>query len=295
MKKFMNQVRNGIGNLTGFELTDKYKISLLLTKKARPQRAHSDYMHLHTIKDAENLPWLVHVPLTEEGAYINVWPGPFMYREDPKDANVNNHDDLPKHAVRVFIPFGMFLCLRADVVHGGAFGGCGNTRLHIALNLSRPIERDYLEMGLAATGATLNFFRPFRHFVEEYKLPSPPTFSASASALFRGLQQLAIIHRSPKERERLIEERNKEYAEEMEDEEENNSDDTGRDGYDDKDNVGGIPKEIVDLKDTPPDEHIVDDRKGVGVYLKDNHPPDDDHLSSSDSEDDDDEEYHDHD
>ena len=42
------------------------------------------------------------------------------------DSNGDNYD-------LVFIPFGCFLVLRSDVLHGGWVGGSGNIRLHLAL------------------------------------------------------------------------------------------------------------------------------------------------------------------
>ena len=61
--------------------------------------------------------YILHLPLCEEGLYLNIW-------ENPDD------DSVPP--LRIYVPFGAFLVLRMDVVHGGVFGSSGNVHLHIA-------------------------------------------------------------------------------------------------------------------------------------------------------------------
>ena len=116
----------------------------VMTQKADVQAPHRDYKKYHDLYDndidkavaASNisnsvglgdyrnvtkpetqfLPWVLHLPIVKEGMWLNYWPD--AMRDQPP--------------VRFHIPFGTFLMLRVDAVHGGIFGKPGNVRLHIA-------------------------------------------------------------------------------------------------------------------------------------------------------------------
>lgn len=71
------------------------------------------------------LPWVLHLPLVEEGMELNYWP----------------HDRKAEPPLRIHIPFGTYLMMRVDAVHGGILGNAGNIRLHIAYSpLAKAIE-----------------------------------------------------------------------------------------------------------------------------------------------------------
>jgi hypothetical protein len=65
--------------------------------------------------ETDFFPWILKCLLMNEGMELNYWP---EYRKN-------------KPPIRVCIPFGSFLVLRVDAVHGGIFGTNGNTRLHV--------------------------------------------------------------------------------------------------------------------------------------------------------------------
>jgi hypothetical protein len=92
------------------------------------QMPHWDFIGWRHIK-AEDMPWVVHVPLCKEGMMLHVWP-------TKRDEATHTEDEekfklgIPK---LVFVAFGDYLLLRADVCHGGCFGTKGNMRLHMVL------------------------------------------------------------------------------------------------------------------------------------------------------------------
>jgi hypothetical protein len=92
------------------------------------QYPHWDFIGWRSIKAAE-MPWIVHVPLCREGMMLHVWP---------------TQRDLDTHALKkeklklgtpklIYVAFGDYLLLRADVCHGGCFGSKGNMRFHMVL------------------------------------------------------------------------------------------------------------------------------------------------------------------
>ena len=126
----------------------------VMTQKADVQAPHRDYKKYHDLydndekKDDESnsklalgdkrnitksetkfLPWVLHLPLVEEGMWLNYWPD--ALRAQPP--------------VRLHIPFGTYLLLRVDAVHGGIFGEPGNLRLHVAFS---PLETTIHKKGL---------------------------------------------------------------------------------------------------------------------------------------------------
>lgn len=98
--------------------------AFLLTMLEYPQPPHRDMQGYDNGEDWLHhfCPFILHLPLCEEGMYLNVW-------EEPNNKNVA--------PLRIHIPFGTYLLLRVDVVHGGVFGSPGNVRLHIAF---RPLK-----------------------------------------------------------------------------------------------------------------------------------------------------------
>ena len=68
-------------------------------------------------KNEKHIPLIAHIPLEEEGAFINIW--------------INRGDSgIP---VSVFIPFGAAIVVSAHVVHGGCYGSRGSSRFHMIL------------------------------------------------------------------------------------------------------------------------------------------------------------------
>jgi hypothetical protein len=96
------------------------------------QEPHWDFIGWRETK-AEDMPWVVHVPLCKEGMMLHLWP-------------TERHE--PSHALRlekfkigdpqlVHVGFGDALVLRADVCHGGCFGSVGNMRFHMVLRKAK--------------------------------------------------------------------------------------------------------------------------------------------------------------
>lgn len=106
------------------------------------QEPHWDFYGWRGIK-ADEMPWIVHVPLCREGMMLHVWP---------------TQRDLGTHALEaeklklgtprlVYVAFGDYLLLRADVCHGGCFGSKGNMRFHMVLRKKDcPLETKRLHL-----------------------------------------------------------------------------------------------------------------------------------------------------
>ena len=205
IKDLIAQCNVAINDLIGIRPTWNHQVGVLLTIKARQQCAHLDYKNLDKVTDESKLPWIVVLPLTEEGATINVWPGPSAYVEEGETFK-NNMKEIPRHHVRLVIPFGCMLMLRSDIVHGGSFGSRGNTRMHLALNMRTTIEATQnLDCVFSPTGARLHYFRAYMDCYETYRIPDEPSYSKDQIAIFEGRQKRPIIRKMRPPRGRMAE------------------------------------------------------------------------------------------
>jgi hypothetical protein len=92
------------------------------------QEPHWDFLMWRFIK-AEFMPWIVHVPLCREGMMLHVWP-----TERDQATHTLKVEKLRLGTPKlVYVAFGDYLLLRADVCHGGCFGSVGNFRFHMVL------------------------------------------------------------------------------------------------------------------------------------------------------------------
>ena len=85
---------------------------LVLTQKCVVQQAHIDFQNIDHIPSDFGKPWIMHLPLCEEGMYLNIWSS-----VEKKILHIPQF---------VHIPFGAFMLLQADVIHGGVFGEPSN-------------------------------------------------------------------------------------------------------------------------------------------------------------------------
>jgi hypothetical protein len=93
---------------------------LVVTEKAMHQSPHLD------IPGCTRLPvhqraHVLHLPLCKEGLALQIWD----------DKGDGKGDQL--HPKLLYVPFGMALLLRADVLHAGCYGNPGNIRFHCIL------------------------------------------------------------------------------------------------------------------------------------------------------------------
>ncbi len=205
VKELICQCHAAIEKLIGFRPTFNHQVGVLVTLKARPQRAHCDFKELDKISNEKLLPWIVVIPLTEEGTTINIWPGPCVYVEE-HDTFKNNMKHIPRHPVRLVIPFGSMLMIRSDIVHGGSFGSRGNTRMHLAINMRASIEATQnLDCVFSPTGARLHYFRAYLECYESFRIPNEPSYSDDQIALFDGKQKTPIIRKMRQPRGRFAE------------------------------------------------------------------------------------------
>ena len=92
------------------------------------QDPHWDFVGWRWIK-AEEMPWVVHVPMCKEGMMLHIWP---TQRDEKTHTEPQEKMKLGTPKL-VFVAFGDYLILRADVCHGGCFGTKGNMRFHMVL------------------------------------------------------------------------------------------------------------------------------------------------------------------
>jgi hypothetical protein len=99
-----------------------------ITKEHGYQPPHWDFIGWSKIK-AEDMPWVVHIPLCSEGMMLHVWP---TERDEGTHNKTTERVKMGKPLL-VHVGFGDALVLRADVCHGGCFGSTGNMRFHMVL------------------------------------------------------------------------------------------------------------------------------------------------------------------
>jgi hypothetical protein len=105
-----------------------YRGSFMRTESTIYQPAHVDYDYPILEKYGNKL-FLAFFPLTEEGAYLQIWQEPLLEEENDKVVVVEG--------TVVFIPYGKMLIMPSDTIHGGGFkrGSSGNLRFHLYIAL----------------------------------------------------------------------------------------------------------------------------------------------------------------
>ena len=103
-----------------------YRGSFMRTESTIYQPAHVDYDYPILDRFGNNL-FLAFFPLTEEGAYLQLW----------QESSEEENDGEPVEGTVVFIPHGKMLILPSDTIHGGGFkrGLSGNLRFHLYIAL----------------------------------------------------------------------------------------------------------------------------------------------------------------
>ena len=101
-------------------------IGVVGSKDPGHQHSHTDF-DTELLDEAPEDIYILHTPLQEEGAMMSLY--------DPKET-------LHKY---IYVPFGTFLALRADVYHGGFYGNPGNARFHMVIKRGPFPREDKLE------------------------------------------------------------------------------------------------------------------------------------------------------
>ena len=107
------------------------------------QDPHWDFIGWREIK-ARDMPWVVHVPLCKEGMMLHIWP---TQRDQATHADAGREKFKLGTPKLIFVAFGDYLLLRADVCHGGCFGSKGNMRFHMVLRRENcPLDGTSLQL-----------------------------------------------------------------------------------------------------------------------------------------------------
>lgn len=103
-----------------------YRGSFMRTESTMYQPAHVDY-EWQILQEYGKKLFLAFFPLTEEGAYLQLW----------QDESLKDDDKPIVEGTVVFIPYGKMLIVPSDTIHGGGFkrGSSGNLRFHLYIAL----------------------------------------------------------------------------------------------------------------------------------------------------------------
>ena len=109
-----------------------YRGSYMRTEHTIYQPAHVDYDY-PVLNDYGNKLFLAFFPLTDEGAFLQLW-------DKPKE---NDNSTIVNGTV-VHIPLGKMLVVPADTIHGGGFkrGSTGNLRFHLYIEIHDEIDEE---------------------------------------------------------------------------------------------------------------------------------------------------------
>jgi hypothetical protein len=114
---FLSSIQNALNLFNPIATAyEQPKVGLVKTEAPIHQRPHLDVpgcTHLPEHKRA----YIVHLPLCEEGLALQIWDG----------------EGKELRPTLLYVPFGMALILRSDVVHAGCYGHPGNIRFHAVL------------------------------------------------------------------------------------------------------------------------------------------------------------------
>ena len=121
--KFESSIKSSLqhSNLT-------YRGSFMRTESTIYQPAHVDYDY-PILEQYGNKLFLAFFPLTQEGAYLQLW------QEPSEEDSIVGGD--PIEGTVVYIPYGKMLIMPSDTIHGGGFkrGTSGNLRFHLYIAL----------------------------------------------------------------------------------------------------------------------------------------------------------------
>ena len=118
----------GIGERKYPGILSNRSVTTTMEQEQEFQDPHWDFVGWRWIK-AEEMPWVVHVPICKEGMMLHIWP---TQRDEETHTEPEEKMKLGTPKL-VFVAFGDYLILRADVCHGGCFGTKGNMRFHMVL------------------------------------------------------------------------------------------------------------------------------------------------------------------
>ena len=132
-----------------------YRGSYMRTLNTTPQPAHVDYDYPTLAEHGKRL-FLAFFPLTEEGAYLQLWHDPALHcvSDDDDELDHEDGDDDEKadynsmgrivEGTIVYIPYGKMLIVPSDTIHGGGFkrGVSGNLRFHLYIALGDDIDTE---------------------------------------------------------------------------------------------------------------------------------------------------------
>jgi len=112
-----------------------YRGSFMRTESTIYQPAHVDYDY-PILEQYGNKLFLAFFPLTQEGAYLQLWQEPSS-SADEDYSTVGGGGGEPILGTVVYIPYGKMLIMPSDTIHGGGFKrGCsGNLRFHLYIAL----------------------------------------------------------------------------------------------------------------------------------------------------------------
>ena len=129
-----------------------YRGSYMTTERTMFQPAHVDYDYDILRRHGRRL-YLSFFPLTEEGAFLQLWRDPIVRGEKEEEDGENDGDgddgreeertrrrsigDAVVEGTVVFIPYGKMLMVPSDTIHAGGFrrGPGGNLRFHLYIAL----------------------------------------------------------------------------------------------------------------------------------------------------------------
>ena len=136
-----------------------YRGSFMQTESTMYQPAHVDYDYSILSKYGSKL-FLAFFPLTEEGAYLQLW-------QDNENVSIDN----PREGTVVFIPYGNMLIMPSDTIHGGGFkrGEGGNLRFHLYIEILE--DEDVVEGGVEDEKEDSNIKlldHPMNKYTEKY-------------------------------------------------------------------------------------------------------------------------------
>ena len=85
--------------------------------------------------------------------------------------------EIPTHHVYLVIPFGCLMMMHSNIVHGGSFGSCSNTWMHLTMNMRTTIESTQnLDCVFSATEGQLHHFHSYLECFESHRIPDQPTY-----------------------------------------------------------------------------------------------------------------------
>ena len=131
IETFGKAILKRLGFKTVTRSTHSFAPGLVYTEIPYPQDAHLDFDESNMA--AAQKSWIIHMPLQKEGMLLSVWDLPI------DDDQLQELSGDAKHQY-MFVPFGSYIALRADVLHSGVYGSSGNSRFHMILKSRNQVQ-----------------------------------------------------------------------------------------------------------------------------------------------------------